>query len=151
MVSPARHSCRSIQALVVVEFQNRVNCFPERFQCLSRQRDFHPSLLVASLLCQQDRRAVAVIFAATEDAECFAMRRFKRNCVVLFHRTISCSLNAGLRYAQASTRYAMRAKNGIDVQQGASVDAGIAPRLEGVGADAKAGVPVKKKVWRKCL
>ena len=53
------------------------------------------------------------------------MRRFKRNCVVLFHRTISCSLNTGLRYAQASTRYAMRAKIGNDVPQGASVEQGL--------------------------
>ena len=53
------------------------------------------------------------------------MRRFKRNCVVLFHRTISCFLNTGLRYAQASTRYAMRAKIGNDVQQGASVEQGL--------------------------
>lgn len=125
MISPARRSCRSIQAFVVVEFQNRINCIPERFQSVPRQRDFHPSLLVATFLCQQDRRAVAVIFAATEDAECFTMRRFERNCVVLFHRTISCSLNTGLRYAQASTRYAMRAKIGSDVQQGASVEQGL--------------------------
>lgn len=125
MVFPARRSCRSIQAFVVVEFQNRINCIPERFQSLPRQRDFHPSLLVATFLCQQDRRAVAVIFAATEDAECFTMRRFERTCVVLFHRTISCSLNTGLRYAQASTRYAMRAKIGNDVQQGASVEQGL--------------------------
>ena len=125
MVSPARRSCRSIKALVVVEFQTRINCIPERFQSLPMQRDFHPSLLVATFLCQQDRRAVAVIFAATEDAECFTMRRFERNCVVLFHRTISCSLNTGLRYAQASTRYAMRAKNGIEFQQGTSVEQGL--------------------------
>ena len=124
-VSSARRSCRSIQALVVVEFQNRINCIPERFQSLSRQRDFHASLLVATFLCQQDRRAIAVIFAATENAQCFTMRRFERHCVVPFHRTISRFLKTGLRYAQASTRYAMRAKIGNDVQQGASVEQGL--------------------------
>lgn len=108
-----------------MEFQNRINSIPKRFQSLSGQRDFHLSLLVAVCLHQQDRSAVAVIVAATDDADCLTMRRFERNCVVLSHRTISRSLNTGLRYAQASTRYAMQAKNGSEFQQGTSVEQGL--------------------------